>query len=213
MEILGKLIPLKIDERIEAVSGYVGKVKRTAMLLDKSGRVLIDGCDIPTLNYIKEAVNNYHKTDISVNAIKYMKFSVITHTFTLPGTPMQRTDSKRILQNPDGTFILCNNKKYTDRIRYHAENLRKVYPYSRKNLPVKIPVNAECLFYIKPAKAKGLYSLAYLLTACIDELYKLKLIAGIGSDIIRSTDGSTVVFVTKSSEERTVINIRKISEE
>ena len=210
---ISDIIPTRVDERIDAVKGYVGKVTRTFALKDKFGNILMESAFLNIIIYIRNAVNNYYRTAEYQKQNAPTEVSNLLYVFTLPGRPMQKSEKKKVTQTESGNLLLCENKAYTERVRYLNTQLNKIINKKCGPIPIKCRVNAECVFYVKTETSKDRYSLMYYIVTCIETLYKLKLISSIGANVIASTDKSRIVFVKKEDEQKTVVFIRKLPEE
>lgn len=124
-------------------------------------------------------------------------------SFTVPLPPVSKKNSMRIVSNlKTGKPFLIASKAYKD----YEEQAMFFIPKSRK--PIDFPVNVDCKFYM-PTKRKC--DVVNMQEAILDVMVKAGLLADDNYSIVRSMDGSRVLY--DKNRARTEVTITQYLDE
>lgn len=111
-----------------------------------------------------------------------------TITLTLPGNPITKKNSQRIVTNRStGRAMIIPSAQYK---AYEAACGNAVMFYF-KGEPIAVPVNVQCVYYMQTARK---VDLSNLLEATHDILVRYGVLADDNSGIVASVDGSRVAI-------------------
>jgi len=199
------LIPTSVKYKIEPDIKCFGKVNKTPVLMSKDGqRFPLKGMPTIWLEYISESVNNFHilKEQLGKVGHRIIRSTVIV-SMTIPGAVMPIADSKTIAKTSDGRYILEYNKEYRQWLNGIRQDEWKIKAcLKREELPINYPIRIECIFYLKRSKKHS--ALSELIDSMLQVLVKFGIIKNKSSHIVKSIDGSKIVY-TGNIEETAVI--------
>lgn len=121
----------------------------------------------------------------------------INEQYTIPGAPITKKNSQRMVRNKAGRWFPVPSKQYSE-----YEKRAGNYLQARED-PISEPVEIECHFFMP---TRRLCDLTNLLEAVDDILVKYQVIADDNYSIIESHDGSRVHYDKENP--RTEITIR-----
>ena len=127
--------------------------------------------------------------------------------YTIPGRPVTKKNSQRMVKNPKtGRWFPVPSDQYK---KYEKESKEYLHPKPIK--PIDIPVNIQCVYFIPLNKdgtiPKNAPDLLNLLEATCDILVKYKIIMDDNVSIVRSHNGSEVIWIDYGNLPLTYIEI------
>lgn len=118
-------------------------------------------------------------------------------TFTIPGNPVTKKNSQRILKTRDGRSFIAPSEQYKE----YEEIAGWFVPYEQ----IDSPVNVKCLYFMENLRRVDLVN---LLEATCDILVKYGCLKDDSSKIVVSHDGSRVLLDRK--DPRVEVTIERI---
>lgn len=196
-----QLEPLTVKTTHVLIPNTIGKFRVRYQLLNKTGTVLsADGIDQEWLQYIADCVNATPSTDPNVSETKQIMRLVI------PGEHLVNRESKKIEKMPDGTLALAKSKAYAKKLRETIAKARQIIP-DESLCPITYPVSVKCIFYMNMEKHRP-FCLPEMTAQMLDILVKINVLDKATSDIVKDTNGSTVV--NTSGDSMTVVYVYRI---
>jgi len=127
--------------------------------------------------------------------------------YRIPLRPVTKKNSQRIIR-VNGRLMITPSPQYR---RYEKEASAWLIPTEP---PIDYPVNVKCTYYFHPNKdgrvPKNLPDLVNLIEATCDVLVKNKILADDNCRIIRTHDGSEVIY-SPLEDERTEVEITRLT--
>lgn len=118
-------------------------------------------------------------------------------TFTIPGNPVTKKNSQRILKTRDGRSFIAPSAQYKE----YEEASGWFVPYEQ----IDYPVNVKCVYYMENLRRVDLVN---LLESTLDCMVKHGCLKDDDSKIVVSHDGSRVLLDRK--DPRVEVTIERI---
>lgn len=131
------------------------------------------------------------------------------YSFAMVGKTVIRKDSKVVLQDESGNFVLKPTTVYNKWLAYHK---RKRYQYlGTWSMPkIALPVNVSMKF-VMPRSA-GPVTTHHLIESTLDCLRHIGVLYRASADIVKSVDGTEVIY-TDGTEYLTHVSITRVGKE
>jgi hypothetical protein len=206
MQGLNELLPVKLYNKVELDTRYVGKTITHSILESKSGVELLKDMPVAWLTYCRDALNNYYRITLPTEKtpLKRIVAPPVIACFVFPQEPMEKEHGNTISKGKDGKLTLAFSKEYSDRIAKLKKHKDKIVQGRESMLPINIPVSIQCTFYVSKPESKCY--LPGLIESTIDLMVRIGIISKGSTDIVSDVNGSKVVFTQESP--RTIITIR-----
>jgi hypothetical protein len=170
-------------------------------LINKTGTVLsAEDTHKDLLEYIAACVNSMPELDANLPDSKELMRLVI------PGEHYAEKDGKKIVQQPDGRLVLEKTKAYAEKLRMILRQKHMLIP-DESICPISFPVSVKMFFYTNTEKRRP-FVLSEMTATMLEILVKMGVLQKANTDIVKDTNGSTVVHT--SGDAMTVVYIYRI---